>query len=94
MALINFVSIAGVPAPLVIAWNVTFSTMRDSVFVGTRMESAMKPMLLTCGMTWERASAAFVDVRMILFRILRFFRRSFAPAFGTESSTDCVLVAA
>ena len=68
--------------------------MRDSVLVGIRMESAMKPIFFTSGMTSARASAAPVEVRMILFRMLRFFLRSFSPAFGMESRTDWVLVTA
>ena len=30
----------------------TFRTINDSVFVGTRIESAMKPIFFTSGITW------------------------------------------
>jgi len=58
------------------------------------MESAMKPMAFTSGTARARASAALVDVRMMLSRTERDFLRSFAPALGTLSRTLCEFVAA
>src|ERR1035437_8349239 len=58
------------------------------------MESAIKPMLFTSGITCPRASAAFVEVRIMLLRMLLFFLKSFSPALGTLSNTLWVLVTA
>src|SRR5512136_1410296 len=66
----------------------------DTVLVGTRTESAMKPTCLISGRTCSSALPAPVEERMILFIMERFFRRSEAAAFGGASSTFWVLVAA
>src|SRR6266536_1986422 len=68
--------------------------MRETVLVGIRTESAMKPTCLIWGRTCSSALAEPVVERMILFITERFLRRSDAEALGTASSTFWVLVAA
>src|SRR5690606_30161232 len=68
--------------------------MSDRVLVGTLMESPMKPMFFTSGITSIMAFAAPVEVRIMLFRMLRVFRISFSPALGSLSRTLWVLVTA
>src|SRR5512144_468207 len=75
-------------------WKVMLRMSSDSVGMGMRTESAMTPISWICGMTCSRALAAFVEVRMMLFRALRVRRRSEAPAAGTLSRTLWVFVAA
>ena len=75
-------------------WKVMFRMIRDSVGIGMRTESAMKPIAPISGITCSSAFAALVEVRMMLFRALRLRRRSLAPGPGTVSSTLCELVAA
>ena len=57
-------------------------------------DSARKGMSFISGITGRRALAAPVDVRMMLFMMLRLLRRSLLPASGRRSSTSWVLVAA
>jgi hypothetical protein len=66
----------------------------DPVLVGIRTDSAMKGISFISGMTRRRALAAPVLVRMMLFMMLRFLRRSVLPASGRRSSTSWELVAA
>ena len=66
----------------------------EPVLVGMRTDSAMKPMLAISGITRLRALAAPVVVRMMLFMMLRFLRRSVLPAAGSRSSTCWLPVAA
>src|SRR5512136_2885892 len=94
MSLMKVWVMTGCPALSRGVWNVMFRMIRETVLVGTRTESAMKPTRFISGSTSSRALAEPVVERMMLFMTDRFLRRSLAPVLGTESRTLWVLVAA
>jgi hypothetical protein len=59
----------------------------DPLLVGTLTDSAMNAISSISGMTNLSALAAPVVVRIILFMMLLFFRKSALPALGSRSKT-------
>ncbi len=74
--------------------KVRLREINETVLVGTRMESAMKPTLLISGKISSRAMAAPVVVGIMLLKTDRFLRRSFVPDLGGASKMFWLFVAA
>lgn len=60
-----------------------FKAINETDVVGIRIESAIKPKLEICGITFSNVFAAPVEDRMILLSTERFFLKSDVPDEGT-----------
>ena len=87
-------NVGGKPSGFNRELKVIFSAINDTVVVGIRIESAIKPNLVISGITFSNVLAAPVEERMILLNTERFLRKSLAAALGTESKMLWVFVAA